>query len=136
MTTFQGLVPYLYYRDAGAALDWLSRSFGFAEQVRYADETGFVREAGMRVGGSDLMLCGLTADRELPAGQFLIVYIDDVDAFAAGCAARGVEAAPPEDKTYGARTWTVTDPGGHAWCFWQRKGEVQLRPGWTERRSA
>ena len=34
------VAPYLYYEDAGAAMDWLVRVFGFEETVRMANPTG------------------------------------------------------------------------------------------------
>lgn len=32
--------PYLFYEEAGEALEWLTRVFGFRERVRYVDEDG------------------------------------------------------------------------------------------------
>ena len=37
------VVPYLLYEDAGAAMDWLIRVFGFAERVRDRQSDGTVR---------------------------------------------------------------------------------------------
>ena len=31
----------------------------------------------------------------------------------------GVDASPPEDKPYGPRAYSVTDPWGYRWAFWQ-----------------
>jgi uncharacterized glyoxalase superfamily protein PhnB len=28
------IIPYIFYRDVPAALDWLTRTFGFAETMR------------------------------------------------------------------------------------------------------
>ena len=55
---FRGLLPYLYYEDAGAMLDWLSRVFGFEERGRYIDKDGIVRQAEMLVGENELWFSG------------------------------------------------------------------------------
>ncbi|MFZ0496777.1 MAG: hypothetical protein WBG11_13900 [Methylocella sp.] len=34
------IVPYIFYRDVTAALDWLTRAFGFAETMRTATPNG------------------------------------------------------------------------------------------------
>jgi uncharacterized glyoxalase superfamily protein PhnB len=46
--------------------------------------------------------------------------------------AAGVDAPPPEQQPYGPRTFTVTDPWGYHWDFWQpvhadEQGEGRLR---------
>ena len=38
----QTVTPYLLYEDVAAAIDWLSRAFGFEEQLRFADGDGVV----------------------------------------------------------------------------------------------
>jgi len=136
--TFHGLSPYLYYADAGAALDWMSRVFGFQERVRYVDADGAVQEAEMAVGDASLHLTGLgPAYRDHvgsgPSGQLVIVYVDDVDAHHARVTAAGVAAPKPEDKPYGARNYTLTDPFGQTWTFWQDLGTgVQPTTGLRE----
>jgi hypothetical protein len=45
-------------------------------------------------------------------------------------------ADPPEAKPYGVRVYSVTDPGVHAWSFWQHlRDEVELPEGWKEVRN-
>lgn len=34
------IIPYIFYRDVPAALDWLSRGFGFTEEMRHATPSG------------------------------------------------------------------------------------------------
>jgi len=130
---FLGLSPYLYYEDAAAALDWLTRVFGFTEEVRYLNPEGTVAEAEMTVGDARLMLAGKAPWRGEGAGQLLIVHVDDVDAHHARVTAAGVPAEPPEVKPYGPRVYGVADPWGHQWSFWQDVGNrVQLDEGWQE----
>jgi uncharacterized glyoxalase superfamily protein PhnB len=128
----QGVTPYLYYADAGAGLDWLARVFGFEETARYVDDDGVVHESEMRIGASTIQLCGRAPDPDQGSGLLLIVHVDDVDAMHARVVAAGVDAPPPEQKPYGPRTFSVTDPWGYHWDFWQpvpayEQGEGGLR---------
>jgi uncharacterized glyoxalase superfamily protein PhnB len=130
--TLQGVTPYLYYADAGAGLDWLARVFGFEETARYVDDDGVVHESEMRIGASTIQLCGRAPDPDQGSGLLLIVHVDDVDALHARVVAAGVDAPPPEQQPYGPRTFTVTDPWGYRWDFWQpvhdyEQGEGGLR---------
>ena len=34
------VIPHIFYRDVSAALDWLTRAFGFAETMRTATPNG------------------------------------------------------------------------------------------------
>jgi PhnB protein len=34
------IIPYLFYRDIGAALDFLTRAFGFKEEMRVGTPSG------------------------------------------------------------------------------------------------
>lgn len=136
---FSRVDSYLYYEDAGEALEWLASMFGFRERVRYADEGGAVQEAEMTVGDTTVHVGGAgTGYWERngttgPVGHMLIVHVDDVDAHHAHATAVGVHADPPEDKPYGVRVYSVTDPGGHSWSFWQHlRDEVEVPAGWKE----
>jgi uncharacterized glyoxalase superfamily protein PhnB/uncharacterized protein YndB with AHSA1/START domain len=127
--TIQGLTPYLYYQDAGAALEWLARVLGFREIVRYVDDEGVVRESEMQVGPATVQLCGHGPDPGHGEGLLLIVHVDDVDAQHARVVAAGVDAPAPEQKPYGPRTFTVTDPWGYHWDFWQPVHDYVEGPG-------
>jgi uncharacterized glyoxalase superfamily protein PhnB len=115
-----GVTPYLYYDDAGAGLDWLARVFGFVEEARYVDDDGVVRESEMRVGSGSIQLCGHAQGSGRGEGLLLIVHVDDVAAQHARVVAAGVDAPEPELQPYGVRSFTVTDPWGYHWDFWQR----------------
>lgn len=142
---YLGLAPYLYYADAGEALEWLVRVFGFVECVRYVDSAGVVFQATISVGCAEIQLAGVGDDYwhskgvDGPVGQLNIVYVDDVDAqHAAVQAAVGpdVEISQPQDQPYGARIFTVQDVGGNNWTFWQHTSDtVELPTGWREIRA-
>jgi len=138
---YQGISPYYYYEDANAALEWLSRVFGFEEVVRYSDADGMVHEAEMRAGDVVIQVCGYPGywseqKADGPVGQENILYVNDVDAHWARTVAAGVQAEEPTDKPYGVRAYSLTDPGGHRWGFWQRlTDKVEIPPDWQEIRS-
>ena len=123
--TLQGVTPYLFYADAGAALDWLARVFGFVEEVRYVDADGAVRESQMRIGDTTIQLCGHEPEPGHGEGLLLIVHVDDIDAQHARVVAAGVDAPAPVQKPYGVRSFTVADPWGYRWDFWQPSGAVE-----------
>lgn len=135
--SYRGFSPYLYYEDAGAALAWLARMFGFREKERFLDGDGVVREAEMYAGETIIMMHGADPghwERNSvpgPVGHMCIVYVDDVDAHHARAVEAGLEAPPPQDQPYGARIYMVDDPGGHSWTFWQHlTDDFELQPGW------
>ncbi|MET8996214.1 VOC family protein [Amycolatopsis sp. NPDC004169] len=142
---YRGLAPYLYYSDATEALAWLTRVFGFTEEVRFCDGAGEVFQATLRAGDARIQLAGVGPDYwqakgvDGPVGQLNILYVDDVDAaYARIEAALGDEGElePPQDQPYGARVFTVADLGGNSWTFWQQTSEVvELPPGWQEVRA-
>lgn len=133
----RGVTPYLYYEDAASALDWLSRVFGFVEDVRYLDGEGVVQEAEMLAGSTRIMIGGRAPGPEDGPGQLLIVHVDDVGAQHARVRAAGINAPEPVDMAYGPRTFCVRDPWGYRWDFWQMvRDEVELPAGWREVRPA
>ena len=119
------IIPYLFYRDAPAALEWLSRAFGFAEDMRTGTPSGGMH-AEMSLDGQRIMM-GQPADAAHArmaspraagtATMGVFVYLDDVDAHHARAAAAGAEIErPPHDESYG-RTYTARDLDGHHWFF-------------------
>jgi uncharacterized glyoxalase superfamily protein PhnB len=125
----RGLSPYLYYADAGAALDWLARVLGFGESVRYVDPDGVVQEGEIQVGAARLMVSGRAPGPSEGAGLMLIVDVADVDAHHARTVAAGVAADPPVDQPYGPRTYQVDDPWGYHWVMWQERPDHVMELG-------
>ena len=48
------VIPYIFYRDVPAALDWLGRAFGFTEEMRHATPGGM--HAQMTLDGRRIMM--------------------------------------------------------------------------------
>jgi PhnB protein len=122
------IIPYLFYRDVPAALDFLSRAFGFTELMRHATPGGM--HAEMTLDGQHIMLGQASAGhgtewRMAPPATLsgtiatagIFIYLDDVEAHFRRARAEGAEIVhPPKDEPYG-RTYTARDPDGHPWFF-------------------
>ena len=119
MTKVIGVSPYLYYEDPAAALDWLTRVFGFGPDRRWTGPDGQVAEADIVAGNTQVMIGGRAPGEAEGAGLLLVVRVGDVDAQHDRITAAGVEVDPPQDQPYGPRTITATDPWGYQWNFWQ-----------------
>jgi uncharacterized glyoxalase superfamily protein PhnB len=118
------LFAYLSYRDATAALEWLSR-VGFEVVARQDGADGGIAHAEVRLGGVVLMIATADADYETPrllgrsvgGGLYLALSsADDVDAWHERAVAAGaVSVFAPEDTDWGTRRARVLDPEGHEW---------------------
>ena len=79
------VIPYLFYRDVPAALDWLARAFGFTEVLRHATPHGM--HAEMTLDGQLIMMGQGSADWRMQspsetkvATMGIFIYLGDVDA--------------------------------------------------------
>lgn len=120
-----GIVPYLFYEDAGPMVDWYSRVFGFIELSRWRDARGRVTNAEMTVGDTELWLDGNGSAYWEKHGRgpapWIGVWVDDVDAMYERVRAQGVEIGRPVERDFGVRmTGEVEDPAGYRWSFMQR----------------
>lgn len=120
------IIPYLFYRDVPAALDFLGRAFGFVEDMRTGTPSGGMH-GEMSFRGQRIMMGQPAADPQHArmaspraagtATMGVFVYLDDADAHHAQAAAAGAEIEQaPHDVPYG-RTYTARDPEGHPWFF-------------------
>ena len=118
------ITPYLLYEDCDAALDFLSRAFGFEEVLRYQGAGGYVNHAEMRLG-DDVIYMGDPGDAyrnpgRLGAATVLIGVdgIDDLDGLCERARAAGAQITQePTDQEYGERRFDAVDPEGHRWHF-------------------
>ena len=123
----QVVTPYLLYTDCEAALEFLSRAFGFQESLRYTGEQGYVNHAEMHIGNGGVVHMGNPGEgyrnpREL--GQETVgIYVlvdESVDALCKRAREAGAEITEePVDQEYGHRRFTAQDPEGHVWFFAQ-----------------
>jgi PhnB protein len=124
--------PYLLYRDGAAAIDFLTRAFGFHERMRMPDEQGGVGHAELDLDDGVIMLGQPGGDfkspKELGLDTSLVhVYVDDVDAHFARAKEAGAEITrEPADQSYGDRNYAAKDPEGHDWFFSQHVRDVSM----------
>ena len=118
--------PILTYRDARAAIAFLTKAFGFEERAVYAreDDPSVVEHAELRwpLGGGVMLGTAGKDDspfgRREPGNDSVYVVCDDPDALferATETAAEVVRGLRDED--YGSRGFTVRDPEGNLWSF-------------------
>ena len=107
--------PGLRYRDEHAAMDWLTRAFGFQRHALFTDDDGNVVHAEMRLGPGIVML---GAAPECAEGFNIYVHVEDVDTHHARARDAGAEIVRPlADTGYGSREYGAKDLDGHHWYF-------------------
>ena len=137
----------VFYDDAGAAIDWLCRVFGFEVRLRVEGKDGRIEHSEVTYGEGLVMVSstGGKSSRANPlpckspralAGantQALCVYVDDVDAHCARALAQGAKIVDePSTSDYGEEYWAdrsyrAEDLEGHQWWFMQRVREQKAR---------
>src|SRR5215471_18233560 len=101
------IFPYIFYRDVPAALEWLTRAFGFKEETRTTPPDGGMH-AEMSLGDQRIMM-----GESATATMGVFVYLDDVDGHHARARAAGAEIVnAPHDEPWG-RTYSARDLDGH-----------------------
>lgn len=120
------LAPYLIIDGASAAMAFYVDVLGFSKRGEaIAGPDGTVGHAELQLGDSVVMLADEFPDMNTigPKGVggspvMLHVYVEDVDAvFDAALNAGATQEQAPEDKFYGDRSASFTDPWGHRWSI-------------------
>lgn len=115
------IFPSMRFADPDAALDWLSRAFGFQERAVHRDDQGVIRHAEMALGAGTIMF-----GQGDPTSQGVYVAIDDANAHYERAKAAGAEITREiQDTPYGSREYSVRDLDGHTWSF----GTYRPEPG-------
>ncbi len=122
--------PALTYKDAEAALRFLTDAFGFEEALVVRGEEGDGRdihhaELKWPLGGGIMFGSSRPAGDDLfPDGPVSIyVVCDDPDALLERAAKAGAEIVLPiKDEDYGSRGFTARDPEGNLWTFGTYRG--------------
>ncbi len=117
------IIPYIFYRDVPASLDWLARAFCFKEIMRAGTPSGGIH-GEMELDGQKIMMGQGARDKRMTspvkagvATQGVFVYIADLDAhYERARAARAEIEKPPQNLDYG-RSYTARDLDGHPWFF-------------------
>jgi uncharacterized glyoxalase superfamily protein PhnB len=123
------VIPYLLYADAGAAMEWLVRTFGFTVAARDTRTDGTVRHGELRLGGGGIIMVGSAGPDFQGPGQLggvtqlVRVTVTDLTAHRDRTKAAHGEASEMQDGPPGWRSYSVHDPEGHQWYFTQFTGE-------------
>jgi len=138
---YRTVTPYLFVKGAAKALDFYKKAFGAAELMRFADPSGRVGHAELKIGDSIIMLAdehpemGVRGPQSYGgSGSSIVLYVEDVDArFQQAVAAGAKVLRPLQDQFYGDRTGTIEDPFGHTWTLATHKED--LTPEEIQRRA-
>jgi PhnB protein len=126
--------PYLIVKDAARAIEFYKQAFAATELMRFADPSGKIGHAEIRIGNSPIMLADEHADMGYRSPLALggtpvsiLLYVPDVDAqFRQALSAGAKEMRPVQDQFYGDRSGTLADPFGHVWTIATHKEDVSL----------
>ena len=135
----QSVVPMLAYEDPNAAIEWLSRAFGFMEKTRILMPDGTVGHAEMETElGGTIFLANPTPAYQSPKTHRercpsaaawqdtpyvvdgVLVYVEDISAhrtraeIAGAVMLSGIENAPV------GKLYRAEDLEGHRWMFMER----------------
>jgi uncharacterized glyoxalase superfamily protein PhnB len=121
------VLPHLVYNDVEAAIEYLTRVFGFREHYRYGNPA---QGAQLLLGRACIMLRTARADSDSPGAlgkwtQSLTVFVDDVDEhFEHARSGPAVIVENLHETEYGERQYGAVDPWGHHWLFSQHAQDV------------
>ena len=131
---YHSVTPYLIIKGAADAIEFYKQAFGATELFRFPAPDGKIGHAEIKIGDSPIMLADEFAEMGYKGPQALggspvslMIYLEDVDtvfnrAVEAGASVK--EAV--QDKFYGDRTGTLTDPFGHVWHVSTHKEDVSM----------
>ncbi len=132
------LYPRLAYNDELAAVEYLSRVFGFVEAREARMQFDGQCLCWLHLGTGTIMVGRANADvhqihSPADAGLttvMLNVYVPDIDAHYAIASAQGADITMDlEDAFYGERRYEATDLEGHRWHFAERFASIMERGG-------
>lgn len=124
--------PILIYRDAPAAITFLTEAFGFTAAAVFKDENDptVVHHAElMWPRGGGVMVSSASAGSEpftsvVPGSSLVYLVTDEPDALYARARAAGAKIARElRDESYGSRDFAVADPEGNLWSFGTYAGD-------------
>ena len=131
---YHSVTPYLIVKGAGEAIEFYKQAFGATEMFRMPMPDGKIGHAEIKIGDSPVMLAdefpemGCQSPQSLGGSPVtLMIYVEDVDKiFHQAVAAGATIKAKLQDKFYGDRIGTVTDPYGHVWHLSTHKEDVSM----------
>ena len=116
------IFPALRYQNGPAAVEWLTRAFGFEKQMVVPGPDGAIAHAQLSFGPGVVML-GSARDEQgtnpwATVKQGVYVYVEDVDAHYKRAKTAGADIVRElQDTGHGGREYSARDPEGHLWSF-------------------
>jgi uncharacterized glyoxalase superfamily protein PhnB len=114
------VLPHVTYQNLAAAIEWLTRVFGFKEHYRYGEGPS----GGQMWAGTAAIQVQQAEDREKSPAQLgygtqsLTIFIDDVDAHYARAKSAGAKIREePHATVCGEYQYAAEDLDGHHWLF-------------------
>ena len=120
---YHSVTPYLIVHNGAKAIEFYKQAFGAVELFRMPAPNNKVGHAELQIGDSRIMLADESPEMNALSPKSvggtpvsLMVYVEDVDTvFKRTIAAGAKQLQALEDKYYGDRAGSVTDPFGHQW---------------------
>ena len=114
----QAVNTYLTVANVKASMEFLETAFGFTRGVVLPGTDGQPRYAEMRHRDSVVMLIPKGDATSATGGAAaLYTYVGDVDKALTKARTAGAGVSDAEDRPWGDRTATVTDPDGYRWVL-------------------
>src|SRR3989441_2036777 len=131
---YHSVTPYLIIKGAADAIEFYKKAFGATELFRFPAPDGKIGHAEIKIGDSPIMLADEFAEMGYKGPQALggspvslMIYLEDVDAVFDRAVEAGASVKEAvQDKFYGDRTGTLTDPFGHVWHVATHKEDVSM----------
>lgn len=122
---FHAVTPYLTVKNAKEAIGFYKRAFGARERVLMPTPDGKIAHAELQIADSVIMLGEECPDHGNVSPQTLegspvglALYVENVDeVFDRSLGAGASVKEPVENKFWGDRSGSVTDPFGHKWML-------------------
>jgi PhnB protein len=122
---YQTLIPYLAVDDAAKAIEYYKTALGAKERARMDGPDGKIGHAELEIGDSVVMLADpFPHSSTTPPSEAgvttasIVMYVEDVDAVVSKAVDEGATITDEvEDKFWGDRFGTITDPFGHVWSI-------------------
>jgi uncharacterized glyoxalase superfamily protein PhnB len=133
------IYPRLGYEDEIAAIEFLTRAFGFRERTEsrmHDPEWGVLAwlqhgDGVVMVGRADAVVHRIHSPREAGMATCMLnVHVNDVDAHYERAVAEGARITMEiNDAFYGFRRYEAEDPEGNRWHFAESLSSVRARRG-------
>jgi PhnB protein len=131
---FHTVTPRMYVRDAANAIEFYKQALGATELGRFADPSGKIIIAELKIGDSMVSLSEESPELRNYSPQsvggattVITLNVEDADAVWNQAIATGAkEIFPLQDQFYGFRQGRLEDPFGHFWIISTRIEDVSL----------